>query len=139
MGAAAIRSAIATALKTSGVTAIVGQRVYPMLGSPLDPERPYVQWRRAGGERSAALLSGGATGASTRGQALVTVECHTNTVAELDALTDAVMEALRAFTANSNIRALTAIGGPSDIAVTTEGGNQYIPAASIDVAAIVNE
>lgn len=139
MGAANIRQAIATALMTSGVTAIVGTRCYPMLGMPLDPVRPYIAWRRSGGTQAAGLLSGGTAGRAKRGQAGVAVECHTNTVAELDALTDAVMAAARAHTPDSTIRVFEVVGGPTDLAVTNEGSNQYIPAARIDISVTVNE
>lgn len=136
MGAANIRTAIATAIKTSAVTAIVGDRAYPIHGMPANPVRPFVAWRRGSGSRAAAMLSGGAP---ERGTAAITVECHANTVAELDGLTDAIMAACRAFTPNSVLRAFECVGGPADLAVTTEGGNQYIPAASIEIAAIVRE
>jgi hypothetical protein len=136
MGAANIRAAITTALSTSGVKAIVGTRVHPMHGLPLDPVRPFVVWRRNGGARAAAMLSGGQP---DRGSAPISVECHANTVAELDGLTDAIMAATKAFVPNSNLRAFYCAAGPSDLAVTTDGGNQYIPAASIDIVAIVRE
>jgi len=136
MGSADIRAAITAAIKTSGVTAIVGNRVHPLHGMPLDPERPFIVWRRSGGARAAAGLSGGQP---QRGTAPVTVECHATTVAQLDSLLDAVMAATKAFAPNSTLRAFDCTGGPTDVAVTTEGGNQYIPAASIDITAIVRE
>lgn len=140
MGAAAdIRQAIATALKSSTVTGIVGTRCYPMLGLPLDPVRPFLAWRRAGGAQAAGLLSGGTAGQPQRGQTAISVECHATTVAELDSLTDAVMAAVRAFTPTSIIRAMSIVGGPTDLAVQNEGSNQYIPAVRIDIAAAVKE
>jgi len=136
MGAASIRAAIATALTTSGITAIVGTRIYAMPGMPLDPARPYIAWKRGSGSSSPPLLSGGSPQRGTIG---LTIECQAKTVADLDTLTDAVMAAVRAFTPNSIIRALDIRSGPTDIAVTSEGYNQLIPAASIDVLAVVRE
>lgn len=136
MGAANIRAAIATALQTSALNAIVSGRIYALPGMPLDPVRPFVAWRRGGGSRAPGKLSGGAP---SRGSAPLTIECHATTVAQLDMLTDAVLAACRAFTPNSNMRSFDAVSGPTDLSVTTEGGNQYIPAASIDVLAVVGE
>jgi hypothetical protein len=139
MGAASIRQAITTALSTAGVKAIVGVRVHPLHGAPLDPVRPFIIWRRAGGEAARGLLSGGASGQPRRAASALSVECHTNTVAELDALTDAVMAAVRAFTPTSVVRSLQVVGAPTDLVVQNEGSNQYIPAARIDIAASVAE
>jgi hypothetical protein len=82
-----------TLLHTAAVDAIVGERIYPVL-APQGVTKPYVVWRRNGGDPLAVLSGGG----RNREFVDVFIGAYADTFDAADALGDALRAAVLAAT-----------------------------------------
>jgi hypothetical protein len=91
----------AAVLNVAAVAAIVGERIYPALAEQ-GCNKPYVVWRRNGGDPLATMASGAVSRARIKPEVLV--GCYAETYDAAADLADAVFDALAAGATSGSTR-----------------------------------